>query len=197
MKKLTLILAAVLICAANLFAVNKGVEDTSLVRISTPEMRAAFLTQKMKEKLNLDAELPKIEEINLRYETQLQELTIENPAPIHRTAAKKGSDKFDALSAAREKEVKKALKSSQYKLYEKNRWGFRSALKTQMIADKEARDREERERVAREKAAREKATADSIANVYLKAIGAKTTKGATGSKGKADPAKKAKKKKKK
>jgi hypothetical protein len=184
-----------------LFAVNKGVEDTSLVRISTPEMRAAFLTQKMKEKLNLDAELPKIEEINLRYQTQLQELTIENPAPIHKTSAKKkGNDKFDDLSAAREKELKKALKGSQYKLYEKNRWGFRSALKTQMIADKETRDREERERVAREKAAREKATADSIANAALKAKGAKnakTTKGATTSKGKTTPAKKTPAKKKK
>ncbi|MDR1225797.1 MAG: hypothetical protein LBK47_02730 [Prevotellaceae bacterium] len=199
MKKHTLAFAALLICSANLFAINKGVEDTALVRISTPEARAVFLSQKMKEKLELtDEQLPIIEEINLRYEAQLQELTIANPASLFKSAAKKkGNDKFDDLSSAREKEIKKALKGKQYKEYEKNRWGLRSALKTQMNADKEERDREEREKAARELAelqAKQQAQTDSIANASLK--NKKGKKGnAMAKKGKA-PAKKGAKKKK-
>ncbi|MDR0415022.1 MAG: hypothetical protein LBH84_06370 [Prevotellaceae bacterium] len=136
-------------------------EDTSLVRISTPQMRAEFLDKIMKDRLGLNPEeQAAIQAINLKYEELLQELTIANPATSFGAGKKKrGDSPFDKLSEAREKEVKKALSGRGYKEYDKQRWGMRTALKKQMIADKEERDRLERE----QQAALKKAQADSIA----------------------------------
>ncbi|MDR1417144.1 MAG: hypothetical protein LBJ57_06980 [Prevotellaceae bacterium] len=163
MKKLFLLLSLG-VCGMS-FTLNaaNALEDTSLVRISTPEARAEFLSKMMKERLGLDTEeFAAIQSINMKYEELLQELTLANPAnSISFGGPKKkrnGSSPFDKLSEAREKEVKKALSNRSYREYDRQRWGMRNTLKKQMIADKENRDRVERERIAREKV-----KADSIA----------------------------------
>lgn len=163
-KTLFLLLAGMLSFVALKAAPKNVLEDSALVRISTPEARAAFLNKIMKEKLALeDKEYAKVEEINTKYEQQLQELTLANPAnPFGNQVKKKEETVFDEMSAAREKEMKKALSGKQYKEYDKQRWGIRTALKKQMTADKEAADRAAREELAKQ-AALEKARQDSIA----------------------------------
>lgn len=146
-----------------LSAANTTLEDTSLVRISTAEARADFLSRMMKERLDLDTEeYAAIQVINIKYEELLQELTLS----IASTAAyggpkkkKKGDSPFDKLSEARDKEVKKALSGRHYREYDKQRWGMRNALKKQMIAEKEEQDKKLFELQQQQ----EKARADSIA----------------------------------
>lgn len=194
MKRLNLLLLlGALLFAPNLFAVNKGIEDTSIVRISTPEARAAFLNQIMKEKLSLeDDQYAAVQDINSRYEQQLQELTIANPAPEFKsTVKKKGDDDFDKLSQARDKELKKALKGKQFKQYEKDRWGMRNSLSRQMKADWEEQQRLEQERIAREAeelAAKQRAEEEAAAKKASAKKGGSNKKGSA-VKGKA-PAKK-------
>lgn len=167
MKKLFLLLLLALVTMP--FTVNAAstpLEDTSLVRISTAEARADFLSRMMKERLDLDPEeFTAIQDINLRYEEMLQELVLSITSP--ETAAlgapkkKKGDSPLDKLSEAREREVKKALSGRHYKEYDKQRWGMRNTLKKQMLADKEVRDKQERELQLQQ----EQARADSIAAV--------------------------------
>jgi hypothetical protein len=208
MKRLNLLfLLGTFLFTPNLFAVNKGIEDTSIVRISTPEARAAFLDQIMKEKLSLeDEQYAAVQEINSRYEQQLQELTIANPASEFKSMKKKKEDDdFDKLSQARDKELKKALKGKQFKQYEKDRWGMRNSLSRQMKADWEEQQRLEQEKLAREleelaakKRAEEEAAAKKVsakkggANKKESAVKGKTSakKGAAGKK---KPAQKKKK----
>jgi hypothetical protein len=165
MKKILFLLLTAITSLITLQAAPKNaLEDSSLVRISSVEARVEFLNKIMKEKLKLeDEEAAKVAEINTKYEQQLQDLTIANPAnPFGNQAKKKEDTEFDKLSEAREKEMKKALSGKQYKEYDKQRWGIRTALKKQMTADKEVRDRMAREEAARQ-AALEKARQDSIA----------------------------------
>jgi hypothetical protein len=187
-KVLFLLLAGALSLVAAKAAPKNALEDTSLVRISAPEDRAAFLNKLMREKLSLgEKEAAKVEDINARYEEQLQEITIANPAnPFGGRGAKKSKEvsPFDKLSETRDKEMKKALSGKQYKEYDKQRWGFRNALKKQMLADKEERDR-----VAREEEARLKEEAAEKARAELAAAEKKSSK--TAATKKSAPAKKA------
>jgi hypothetical protein len=143
-------------------AANTTLEDTSLVRISSAEARANFLSQIMKDRLDLDPEeYGAIQAINLKYEELLQELTL-TTVPITTFGAakkKKGDSPFDKLSEARDKEVRKALSGRHYREYDKQRWGMRNALKKQMLLEKEDRDRKVRELQLQQK----KARTDSIA----------------------------------
>jgi hypothetical protein len=162
MKKLLfLLLLATGIAPFTLNAANTTIEDTSLVRISTAEARASFLSRMMKERLDLDPEeFAAIQAINIKYEELLQELTlsITPPEAFGGPKKKKGDSPFDNLSKARDKEVKKALSGRHYREYDKQRWGMRNALKKQMLAEKEEQDR--KLYVLQQQ---EKARADSIA----------------------------------
>jgi hypothetical protein len=166
MKK-NLFLLLLLASVTTPFAVNAAnitLEDTSLVRISTAETRADFLSRMMKERLDLDPEeFTAVQDINLRYEEMLQELVLNmsttETAAFGVPKKKKGDSPLDKLSEAREKEVKKALSGKHYKEYDKQRWGMRNTLKKQMVTDKEARDKQERELQLQQ----EQARADSIA----------------------------------
>ena len=202
MKKILFLLLAGALSLTALKAAPKSVlEDSSLVRISAPEDRAAFLNKIMREKLKLgDKEAAKVEELNLKYEQQLQEITIANPAsPFGAKGKSKGTSLFESLSASRDKEMKKALSGKQYKEYDKQRWSMRNALKKQMQADYEERVRIAREEETKRKVELEKARADSIAAANKKAPAkavapAKGKKAAPAKKGSAKPAPKKKKK---
>ncbi len=201
MKKILFLLLAAIASFGTLKAAPKNaLEDSSLVRISSVEARVEFLNKIMKEKLKLEEkEASKVAEINTKYEQQLQDLTIANPAnPFGNQVKKKEESEFDKLSEARDKEMKKALSGKQYKEYDKQRWGIRTALKKQMVADKEVRDRAAREEAARQ-AALEKARQDSIAAAQAAAVEKKKPAAATKkkapakAKGKKKPAPKKKK----
>ena len=164
MKKLLFLLLLVTgVAPVTLIAANPTLEDTSLVRISTPEARADFLSRMMKERLDLaPEEFAAIQAINIKYEELLQEMTL----AVVPTGAyggpkkkKKTESPFDKLSEARDKEVKKALSGRHYREYDKQRWGMRNALRKQMITEKEEQDRKARE----QQQLQEKARADSIA----------------------------------
>jgi hypothetical protein len=164
MKKLFLsLLLGTCVLPLMLYAANPTLEDTSLVRISTAEERAEFLSQMMKSRLGLShEEFSAIQAINLKYEDMLQELTLANSNNAAFGVIKsrsRGDSPFDKLSEARDKEVRKALSNRNYREYDRQRWGMRTMLKKQMIANKEERDRIERE----QRIAVEKARADSIA----------------------------------
>ncbi|MDR0711368.1 MAG: hypothetical protein LBF67_03345 [Prevotellaceae bacterium] len=162
MKKLLfLLLLATGIAPFTLNAANTTLEDTSLVRISTAEARADFLSRMMKERLDLDPEeFAAIQSINMKYEELLQELTlsITPTGTFGGPKKKKGDSLFDKLSEARDKEVKKALSGRHYREYDKQRWGMRNALKKQMLIEKEEQDKK---LYALQQ--QEKARADSIA----------------------------------
>jgi len=174
MKKVLSLLLISIISLTALRAASKSVlEDTSLVRISEPGARAEFLNKIMREKLSLgEKEAAKVEEINAKYEEQLQETTLANPAGMFgvKGKQKKGTSPFDKLSEARDKEMKKALSSKQYKEYDtKQRWAIRNMLKKQMQADYDERMRIAREEEAKRKKEAEKARQDSIAAANKKA----------------------------
>jgi hypothetical protein len=167
MKKLFLsLLLGACVLPLMLYAANTTLEDTSLVRISTAAERADFLSQMMRSRLGLNnEEFVAIQAINLKYEDMLQELTLANSSVnnaafgLVKRKPSRGDSPFDQLSEAREKEVKKALSNRTYREYDKQRWGMRTMLKKQMLANKEERARIERE----QRIALEKARADSIA----------------------------------
>ncbi|MDR2937937.1 MAG: hypothetical protein LBU92_03245 [Prevotellaceae bacterium] len=192
MKKTLLLLVGMLSLATLAAAAPKNaLEDSSLVRISSVEARVEFLNKIMREKLQLeDDKAAKVADINAKFEQQLQDLTIANPAnPFGNQVKKKEETEFDKLSEAREKQMKKALSGKQYKEYEKQRWGIRTALKKQMVADQEERARVAREEAARQ-AALEKARQDSIVLAEAAAAKKKAPAKKTAVKGK-KPGKKA------
>jgi hypothetical protein len=160
-KLLLLLLLGICFTPLALNAASVAIEDTSLVRISTAEARATFLSRMMKERLDLDAEeYAAIQDINIRYEELLQDITLNSAAPsFGKPAKKKGESPLEKLSEAREKEIKKALSGKHYKEYNKQRWGMKNMLKKQMLAEKEANDKRMRELQLQQ----EKARADSIA----------------------------------
>ncbi|MDR0712016.1 MAG: hypothetical protein LBF67_06710 [Prevotellaceae bacterium] len=172
MKKLLLSLLLGMCIAPFAFsASNIALEDTSLVRISTPEARANFLSRMMKDRLDLDTEeYAAIQAINIKYEELLQEMTLAVTPSLAGPKKKKSETPFDKLSEARDKEIKKALSGRHYREYNKQRWGMKNALKKQMLADKEEQDRRERQLQIEQ----EKARADSIA--AAKVTGKKTSK---------------------
>jgi hypothetical protein len=180
MKKLFLLLWLGICSTPFVLSAATMLEDTSLVRISTADARADFLSRMMKDRLDLDdEEFIEIQAINVKYETLLQELTLANPASSFSYGAKKkvGNSPFDKLSEARDKEVKKVLPSKVYREYDKQRWGMRNALKKQMIADKQERDRAENERqAALEKARIEKEAAAAAAAMESKKSASKNSK---------------------
>ncbi|MDR2814669.1 MAG: hypothetical protein LBB79_08480 [Prevotellaceae bacterium] len=164
MKKLPLLLLLLLLGVSImpflLNAANTSLVDTSLVRISSAETRANFLSRMMKERLELDpTEYAAIQAINIKYEELLQELVL-NAIPSSSSAfgatkkKKSGDTPFDQLDEAREKEVKKVLSGKHYREYDKQRWGMRNTLKKQMLTEKEERNKQ--------RAQLEKARADSI-----------------------------------
>jgi hypothetical protein len=176
MKKLFLLLLLIMSTTPLVLqAANTTLEDTSLVRISSAEARANFLSRMMKERLGLEPEeYAAIQAINLKYEELLQELTLTTvPVPsFGATKKKKGNTPFDKLSEARDKEVKKVLSGREYREYDKQRWGMRNALKKQMMLEKEERDKQARDLRLQQ----EKARADSIAAAEKKAAEKKAVK---------------------
>lgn len=120
-------------CAA---AVLSEEEEAKMVRISTPEVRSAFLGKMMKEALGLSAEeCSRVESVNLKYERHLQELLTDN------TADRKEREMV-ALDRQRERELKKTLASKQYKDYKRVRNDLRMALRNQLHEQKDMLDRE-------------------------------------------------------
>ncbi len=171
MRKVLFLLLLGALSAVSLMAAPKSVlEDSSLVRISTPEARTAFLDKAMKDRLGLsDKEYAKVAAINAKYEQQLQDITIANSTnPFDDQVKKKQKgNPFENLSAARDKEMKKALSCKRYKNYDKQRLEIRDALKEQMLFEKAERDRVAEELARR--AALELAQAEALAQEQAQA----------------------------
>ncbi|GHU95540.1 hypothetical protein FACS1894156_5300 [Bacteroidia bacterium] len=201
MKK---IFCSIVLCTfiAAAFALNKGIEDTSNVRISDPELRAQLLIDGpngLRKKLRLNDETAeKLREVTLILEEKLQVLVEENPAPLFVTAAKKkGNDIFDDLSIEREKIYKSILDNATYSSFSKMKWGIRNDLTKDIKAYAEERGRErKREQAMLDSiAAAEKARAARAAAAAAKKGGKSSAK--SGAPAKKAPAKKAAPKKKK
>jgi hypothetical protein len=191
-----------------LYAVNpRDINDTSNIRISSPELRAELLTNLMKRRLDLDnATAGQLKTINLKCEEFLQQLVIDNPAKAFSTgrASARGPDKFDQLAAQRADAFKQILKSK-YSLFEREQFGLRNELKKQILAhnanlrvqdeaQKKAEAEAEEARKAADLAARQKAYQEQKALESQKTT-VSSDKGATVKKKNATKKKKGTKKK--
>jgi hypothetical protein len=133
-------------------ASSEMLEDTSLMRISSPDRRADFLTQAMTERLGLDMDdVGKVRDINGKWELQLQQFAQQYPKPD-----KKAMVEFREISEGRDAELKKVLSKNQYKDFNSQRLSLRAALMEQMNKEHSERQRmyaeqllnEERQRMA-------------------------------------------------
>jgi hypothetical protein len=164
---------ACMMILSSLYAVNKGIEDTSIVRRSTPEMRTEILLSLMKVALQLeDDQQTSIRNLTLEYEQALQTMVLEAgtgggfvPRGARKPATK--GDQFDALSAEYEKTLKDALSGQQNGFYKSNWWGMRQELVKRVKAQLEDEKRLEAEKKAQEEAEikqqEEKAAAEAAA----------------------------------
>jgi hypothetical protein len=131
-------------------------EDTSLMRISSPERRTDFLTQKMAEHLGLELDdVGKVRDINGKYELQLQQFAQQYPKPD-----KKAMVEFREISENRDAELKKVLSKNQYKDFNSQRLSLRTALMEQMNKEHGERQRMYAEQLRHEEQQR---VADSLA----------------------------------
>ncbi|GHT15887.1 hypothetical protein AGMMS4956_16910 [Bacteroidia bacterium] len=184
MKK---ILCSIIFCALVVvaFAINKGIEDTSNVRISDPELRANLLVDGqngLRKRLKLNDEIAdKLKEATLVLEEKLQNLVEDNPAPrFASTTKKKGDDIFDNFSNERDKIYKSILDNAAYATYSKAKWGIRNDLTKNIKATIEAREKERK---------REQAMLDSIAAAEKQKAAIAAAKAAAKKKGGKAPAK--------
>lgn len=159
----------------SLYAINpRDINDTSNVRISSPELRAELLTNLMKRRLDLDnATAGQLKTINLKCEEYLQQLVLESQPILGRRSARGAPDKFDQLAAQRDEAYKKIL-GRQYALFAREQFALRNELKKQILAhysnikkqedeQKKAETETEAARKAADLAARQKAYQDQKA----------------------------------
>jgi hypothetical protein len=171
-------------------ATSETLEDTSLMRISSPERRAEFLTQAMTERLSLDMDdVGKVRSINNRYELQLQQFAQQYPKPD-----RKAMLEFREISEDRDADIKKVLSKEQYKDFNSQRLSLRTALMEQMNKEYSERQRVYAEQLLNEERQR---MADSLAQLPPVKVKKNVKKSTTKKKPVKKIIKKTKKKKKK
>ena len=95
------------------------------IKNSTPEQRAAFQTNLMKTKLNLDAaQLAKVTDVNLRYAQKFQPIIKSDDSRFSKMRQAK------ALQAQKDKELQAIFTKDQFKQYQ----DFEQELKSKMMA---------------------------------------------------------------
>jgi hypothetical protein len=200
MKKISIFIPVLLVLCGVLYGINpRDINDTSNIRISSPEMRAEFLTILLTKKLNLDPQTTEmLRSHNAKYEAQLQQLVKDNPASLFGSRSKKREDdKFDEFAKIRANELKQIL-NKKYADFDKRQYVLRGELKKGILLYNEEQKKKEqaqREAMALAEAQRK---ADELAKAqaqYAKKKGNKKEVGKKGNKKKAAVKKDKKKKK--
>jgi hypothetical protein len=121
MKTTIILFIALIIIVGHTYAQG---ESGALMKDTTPEQRAQFQTEYMKENLALSADQEsRVHEVNLKYARKMQD--------AYNSPGKKMQKlkQMKALGEEKDKELKGVLDADQYATYEKNKEAMKEKIK--------------------------------------------------------------------